>query len=179
MQNTKGHTGGVRDVKLSGTRLVSASEDHSVVVWDVVRATAVRRYAAAHRGVAYSCAFVDADANLVASGGDDGVVRLWDLRVASSTMASESSNVSNNGSSDGSVAQLRRHTAGVQRVRIASGNAMELASAGKDCRAIRWDLRRLAAVQDFVGHRNTIFGMSVVRRHLCRRSIYYLGASQI
>ncbi len=73
-----GHAGGVASLAFSpdGTRIVSASYDRTLRVWDAGRGVALLSLPGHTRGV-LSVAF-SPDGTRIASGGLDRTVRLWD-----------------------------------------------------------------------------------------------------
>lgn len=78
------HAGWVRRVAFlgpAGKHLVSASDDGAVKVWDLGPARrCVRTLEAAHGKAFVGALAVGVGGALMATGGDDKVVRLWDLR---------------------------------------------------------------------------------------------------
>lgn len=71
----------------NGRLLVGASEEGRVVVWDLAEARVVGNLQG-HSGAVWTLAFAHGHANpMLASGGADASVRLWDLKAASERMA--------------------------------------------------------------------------------------------
>ncbi|RKP00694.1 hypothetical protein CXG81DRAFT_12925 [Caulochytrium protostelioides] len=66
-------------------RIATASADHSVGLWDVLTARRLQRWRG-HRGIVNAVAACPVNHRLVASGGDDATVRLWDCRARRSTL---------------------------------------------------------------------------------------------
>jgi len=77
----QGHTQGITSLRFNadGTRLLSASEDHTVCIWDFVSGALLRRLVG-HEHFVHDAAFAHADEDLVVSGGADHTVRLWHLQ---------------------------------------------------------------------------------------------------
>ncbi|XP_045110152.1 glutamate-rich WD repeat-containing protein 1-like [Portunus trituberculatus] len=125
-----GHTASVEDLQWSPSEasvLASCSVDRSIRVWDV-------------RAPPNKACMITSDAHptdinvlhwnhcepFLASGGDDGCVRVWDLR-----------NMQGGG---GAVAELKHHTAPVTTVEWHSSEGSVLASGGEDDAILQWDL---------------------------------------
>jgi WD40 repeat protein len=75
------HRKGIRDIEFSsnGTEMISCSRDKSVVVSDFETGKFKRFWDNAHSEPIYTLTQIDE--NLIASGDDEGTVRLWDVRV--------------------------------------------------------------------------------------------------
>lgn len=78
------HTKAIRDIEFSvdGRDLFSCSRDKSIMVTDFETGKLKRFWDKAHDEPIYTITVVDE--NLIASGDDDGTVRMWDLRVKES-----------------------------------------------------------------------------------------------
>lgn len=78
------HTKGIRDIEFStdGRDLFSCSRDKSIMVTDFETGKLKRFWEKAHDEPIYTITVLDE--NLVASGDDDGTVRLWDSRIKGS-----------------------------------------------------------------------------------------------
>ena len=80
----RGHTDRINDLAPYGPAgLVSASSDTTARVWDLRTGGCVAKYEAVQYGepVPLFSACANADATLVATGGEGGVVHLWDTRA--------------------------------------------------------------------------------------------------
>jgi WD40 repeat protein len=117
-----GHTGSVCGVAFSrdGTKLASASDDQTVLLWNVATHRLIRTPLVGHTDAVNSVAF-SADGRTLASASRDHTVRLWDVRRSRQLGAPLSSHT-------GSVASVAFHPR-------AGG---ELASAGSDATVRIW-----------------------------------------
>ncbi|HVZ38965.1 MAG TPA: T9SS type A sorting domain-containing protein [Candidatus Kapabacteria bacterium] len=82
MAHFTGHTNYVNSVSFdrAGRRVVSASADRTVRVWDIATGAQVF-YAVAHDGAAI-CARFNPQGDRVASGGKDRAIRIWDVSAS-------------------------------------------------------------------------------------------------
>jgi WD40 repeat protein len=136
-----GHAGRVRGLAFSpdGAWLLSASQDRTVRLWDVVegkRNTVLGRHDAWVGAVA-----VAPGGGLAASGGGDGIVRVWQL--------------------DGGWPHcvLARHTGVIFGIAFSPDGAL-LASGGGDAIVRVWNVRERRAVAELRGHDGMVFGVS-------------------
>ena len=139
--------------------LASADRDGVLLAWDVARGTPIMH--GAHQGHATALAVLDgADggggggggAPLAVSGGQDGVVRLWDVRASSC------------------AAQARVHTGAVNELvphRIAPGSPLLLLTAGADGIVSALEPRMgLQAAHRFAHHRDHVYSLAAVGEHV-------------
>jgi WD40 repeat protein len=128
-----GHGGGVNACAVTpdGRRVVSASEDGTLKVWDLQSGRALATLDG-HAGEARACA-VTADGRRVISASDDGTVKVWDL--------------------DGGrvVATLRGHAGWVNSIAVtADGRRVISASADRTVKV--WDLESGSVLATLEGH---------------------------
>jgi COMPASS component SWD3 len=76
------HVGGINDLAFThdDRYLFTASDDKSVIMWDLHTLTAARTYKG-HAGVVF-CISVNQGGNLLVSGSYDETIRLWDVKTA-------------------------------------------------------------------------------------------------
>lgn len=74
------HTKAIRDIEFSldGSMIISTARDRSIMVTDVETGKLKRFWDNAHEEPVYTMSVIDE--NLFATGDDDGVLKLWDLR---------------------------------------------------------------------------------------------------
>ena len=136
-----GHRAAIRTLAYdaSGRRLVSTSfDDQRAIVWapkPAVDATRVE----GHDAAVYSVD-VSPDGTRVATGGDDGLARVWDLATGASLLE-------------------RRYAGGVRRVRF-SPDGSRLAVVGLDQVVHVHDARTGAVLRSFTGHENRVFDVA-------------------
>lgn len=145
---------------------VSGGKDSRVIVWDVetgarthtFKATDIARgkknptKVAGHIGNILTVAVSD-DGQIIASGGDDGLVRVWDARAGKI------------------IESLRGHRGPIQGVAFRSGTR-QLFSASRDRTVKIWDLNDMAYVETLFGHGgevNAIDSLAKERAMSCGR----------
>lgn len=129
-----GHTQDVMALTIMADgRLVSASADKSLRVWDI-RTGQCLKVLIGHTEVVYSVTALDKD--LVASGSGDKSVMIWDAYTGKV------------------VKELREHSDGVTAVAALSGN--RLVSASKDKTIKIWSVSSGKVVRALLGHTETV-----------------------
>ena len=132
-----GHSNVVHAVAFSPDEhlLASASEDGTIILWDVATHRELRMLRGTNDG-ADSVAF-SPDGRTLASGGSDGVVRIWDVAAGEQTHA------------------LDGHMGHVNSVAF-SPDGEVLASAGDDHSVILWSAQKGTALRTLTGHRGAV-----------------------
>jgi WD40 repeat protein len=132
-----GHVNEVFGLKLSSNqeRMLSASRDHTVRVWDFESGTQIRNFNE-HTGWVFSAEFFpESNDSLVASASFDSLIKIWDTRTPDSH----------------SVHTLEGHTNAANCVSVSLFNDRHLWSSGNDGQLILWDIRSHASV---IRHQN-------------------------
>ncbi|KAJ1982835.1 hypothetical protein H4R33_004953 [Dimargaris cristalligena] len=97
------HNNAIFDVQWhpDGSRILSASGDQTVKLWDVERRVCTALFNQTHEGSVKSCSWCSQDPFVFASAGRDGRVVVWDLRCASRrASAGDPYDLSNRGRDD-------------------------------------------------------------------------------
>ncbi len=121
-----GHTGAVAAVQFSpdSSRLISASHDKTVRVWNVSDGSII---AQVETPAAVSALAVLAEANQLATGGADNVIRIW-------TLPAEAGGTITPG------AELKGHTGPITALATSAAQKTQLASASDDATVRIWNL---------------------------------------
>jgi len=125
-----------------GTKVVSCSPDKMVMAWDAEVGKRIRKWTG-HTSHVNSCGVSRAGESddLIVSGGDDGLTKIWDLRVK--------------------MCQLTIPNR-FQITATAFGDSRRVYSSGLDNRIRAWDLRKpKESVMELAGHQDTVTGLSV------------------
>lgn len=120
------------DVALDGRRLVTASWDRSVRVWDLETGRVLRKLPDLHRGFVNSARF-SADGELLLTAGDDGLARLVDAATGQERV------------------RFAGHTGRVLRAAL-SGDGRLVATASADKTARLWDAATGRSLHVLTGH---------------------------
>jgi WD40 repeat protein len=135
-----GHTTGIVAAACSpdGRRLVSASRDRSLIVWDVASRQKVRTLKI---GEVWACDW-SGDGRLIASGGGDGRLELWDAETGAL------------------CGTLTGHRHEVRAVAF-SPDGRHLVSGSADDTVKIWDRDRLCEIATLVGHDGSVQACAV------------------
>lgn len=137
----RGHTDTVNVVRFlpGDAQAVSVGRDGGVIVWDLTRAQELTRYLNPQRAAASPQFALDisADGRLIAAGGDDQVITVWDR---------ETNRV---------IQTLRGHERSVRALAF-SPDGRRVVSGTTNGDLILWDVETGAQIRSFNGHNRTI-----------------------
>ncbi|ORZ11749.1 hypothetical protein BCR41DRAFT_356878 [Lobosporangium transversale] len=138
----KGHSGTISELHWSrdNSMIFTAGTDKSCGVFDVQTGERIKRFKG-HSTFVNSCSPARRGPELLASGSDDGSVKIWDLRSKNAVETFESP---------------------YQITAVSFSDAGDLVFAGGiDNTIAAWDLRKKAVSYSLVGHQDTISGISL------------------
>jgi transcription initiation factor TFIID subunit 5 len=122
-----GHRGGIRSIAMSpdGKSMASGSDDGGILTWDLGSAKCERAFAG-HAGAVYSLDYAGGDATLLASGGADETVRLWDVTTGSGSVVAGGGGTAGGGTKKraGAVKTLRTRSTPVYAVKFTRRNLL-------------------------------------------------------
>ncbi len=138
---TIGHPSAVNGLGYSagGSRLATASNDGSVIVWSLPDGNVLRQFI--HPAAVNDAAISPVDSSLIASAGADGIVRIWDT------------------STGGVVFAFDDHTEAVNAVAY-SFDGKQLLSGSDDNTAILYSLDAGVATRTFDGHDGDVLSVA-------------------
>uniref|UniRef100_A0A5K3FLG7 U5 small nuclear ribonucleoprotein 40 kDa protein n=1 Tax=Mesocestoides corti TaxID=53468 RepID=A0A5K3FLG7_MESCO len=137
-----GHGGAILDLALSsdGELLYSASSDKTLAIWDLTTCQRVKKIRG-HQNIVNSIDIARRGPQMIASGSDDGTVRLWDRR-----QKTEVQNFQNT----------------YQVLSVAFSDTAEMIFSGGIDNIIKgWDLRKLDVAMRLTGHTDTVTGLAL------------------
>jgi WD40 repeat protein/tRNA A-37 threonylcarbamoyl transferase component Bud32 len=149
----QGHEQEVRSVAFSPNedRILTASEDGSVLVWSASSGERVSPMFLGHKGPVYAAVFSPEGKELIASGGYDRRVILWDPTKLKQIRFQPKQNDREPESDPAVVAVLSGHTAGVRAVQF-SPNGKLLLSAANDNTVRVWNVESATLRKTLRGH---------------------------
>ena len=149
----RGHEQEVRSVAFSPNeeRIVTASEDGSVLVWSVSSGERVTPAFLGHKGPVYAAAFAPDGRELIASGGYDRQVLVWDPAKVKHFKLQTKSNEDAHEADPALVAVLSGHTAGVRAVQFSPDGKL-LLSAANDNTLRAWNVASATLRKTLRGH---------------------------
>ncbi|KAF9976790.1 hypothetical protein BGZ73_007794 [Actinomortierella ambigua] len=138
----KGHTAAIVELHWSrnGDMIFTASADKTCGVYDVETGERIKKFKG-HTSFVNSCSPARRGVELLASGADDGSVKIWDLRAKEAVESFDSR---------------------YQVTAVSFSEAGDLVFAGGiDNKVVAWDMRKKAVSYSLVGHMDTITGMQL------------------
>ncbi|ANB14222.1 Rad28p [Sugiyamaella lignohabitans] len=140
--------------------LVATAADHPLIRLLDLRTTSSTHTLTAHNGSVISVKWSPTDANILASGGSDGTVRLWDIRRSNACVCSLDMQQVNQTPNNTAVQYRRAHRSAVNGL-IWTHDGGYLVSTGNDEKLRVWSLHE-------PGGRNLLvnFGPLVRNRHI-------------
>ncbi|KAF9312761.1 hypothetical protein BG003_005949 [Podila horticola] len=138
----KGHIGAVLELHWSrdGSMIFTASADKTCGVYDVQTGERIKRFKG-HTSFVNSCSPARRGPELLASGSDDGSVKIWDLRAKNAVESFDSQ---------------------YQITSVSFSDAGDLVFAGGiDNNIAAWDMRKKTVAYSLTGHMDTVSGMAL------------------
>ena len=102
-----GHTAKISSISFSpdGLKMVTASYDKSLIIWDVLSYKQLRILHACHKDWINTCAFSDTSSDILITGSNDFTLKLWDLKTGTekSTFKGHTSSINSVSFSQGCI----------------------------------------------------------------------------
>lgn len=129
----------------TGSEVVTGDESGYVLLWELKAGVAPRTLGSHLRSV--STVAISPDGKLIASGGDDAMINLWDPAIEGSNSLTKPVNT------------LKGHTLNILAIAF-SPSGGELASASLDGTVRLWDLKSGSTIRTIQGHSNAVTDLS-------------------
>ncbi|XP_020586824.1 LEC14B homolog [Phalaenopsis equestris] len=121
----------------NGRELVAGSSCHSIHIYDL-EANRLKTCFQAHADDVNTVTFADETGNIIYSGGDDGICKIWDMRCSTSDSKA--------------AGALSGHIEGITYI-DSRGDGRYFISNGKDQTTKMWDVRRMSSKPEYFRRR--------------------------
>ncbi len=137
-----GHGGAVRDITISTDNqwMLSAADDHTLILWDVVTGAEIRRFEG-HTGRVLTATFT-ADNRRLVSGSDNGEIILWDVATGQQ------------------VRQFAGHAGAVYSL-VWQNKTSYVISSGEDGRILVWDVETGSQIQQVTDQESAVLSLAL------------------
>jgi len=135
-QALQSHAGGVTSLAVSsdGALVLTGSTDRTARIWDATTGTELLRFDG-HTGDVNSVAMARQTAHVLATGGDEGIVKVWDVRNLNAP-----------------TCELQGHEGSILSIAWSPSNEDQLATSSADSHVFLWNVEDKDIVFEHNGH---------------------------